>query len=234
MFNTVENAIKFTDRGAVCISVSFVKYNGIYFVTIEVEDTGRGMKGSELSRLFLSISLSNQGTGLPFSRDLIESMGGSISVITKEGQGSIVCLHIPLKEYSTQMKPFEGKKALLVEDNVLNLETGSHLLKLFGFDVDTARDGMEGLNKAQSFDYDVILIHAYLPKISGIEVTKSLRFNATKPCSVIIALTAMPESLEIECSKYNLTVNQLFDAFIAKPFSPETFLGVLKQCFHLQ
>lgn len=232
LFTIVENAIKFTDRGGVCISISFVKHNGNFFVTIAVEDSGIGMKTTELSRLFLNNSSIIRGTGLLFARDLIESMGGTISVSTCENKGSIFYLHFPLREYSApgQTKPFEGKTALLVEDNALNLETGSKILKMFGFEVDVARDGTEGLNKAQSTHYDVILMDVYLPhQVSGVQVTKELRNSAKYP-QIIIALTAMPESLEQECLKYDLTL-QAFNGFIVKPFSPETFLAVLKKCF---
>ena len=120
---------------------------------------------------------------------------------------------------------FEGIRALVVDDEPMNLVVASGLLKDYKMTVDTADSGIESIEKYKAGDYDVIFMDHMMPEMDGVEAMKRLRFAAKDAGKsvVIIALTANALSGAKE-----MFMNEGFDGFIAKPIDISQFERVMK------
>jgi len=161
IINLVYNAIKFTEKG--CISLkAYCDSLHPYFITFSVADTGIGIKNSDLQRLFKPFSqLSNgkkfegSGLGLYISKELIELMGGSFYVASKEGEGSTFQFTIPLERRvdsiailskAMEMKSVTDLNTLIVEDNQINRLVLQNMLQQVGVtSMEITKNGEEGL-----------------------------------------------------------------------------------------
>jgi len=102
-------------------------------------------------------------------------------------------------------------KALIVEDDELLLETLEKGFKHEGFDVDTAKDGFQALQKAKTNDYDIIILDVVIPKIDGVKVCRQLRLQSETPIIMLTAKSQLEDKLEgLEAGA---------DDYITKPFS---------------
>jgi len=217
LINIMSNSIKFTEPGGM-ISFSMTQthwaMDGFGTYEFRIKDTGIGMSEEFREHIFepfereRSATVSGtqgSGLGMAISKNIVELMGGTISVESKVGEGSefIVILRFKIsdKKDSTKKKEcnsresFEGKKILLVEDNDLNMEIATELLKEVGFVVDTAQDGSIALEKVKNGDncaYDLILMDVQMPIMDGYEATKNIRKlpDASKASIPILAMTA--------------------------------------------
>lgn len=119
----------------------------------------------------------------------------------------------------------EGLKLLLVEDNILNQKLIYLNLNKFGFEIDVANNGVEGLAKAKDNRYDLILMDLMMPLMDGLEATQEIRLyeQSTNYHTPIIGLTANTFDADREKS---LAVGM--DEFMAKPFDVDVFLAILK------
>ena len=216
--NLLGNAIKFTNCGAIYISVSKLSANKFRF---EVKDTGIGLTQGELRKLFKSFSQADgsttrkyggTGLGLSISKQLVELMGGKIWVESEIEVGSSFIYEIPLEELSddkeesniqikesaleNEMKSLYGSSVLLVEDNLINQEIILGLLQNSGIMIETANNGLDAVNKFKQNEYELIIMDIQMPIMDGFGATKLIReIDKDIP---IIALTAdvMKEDLE--------------------------------------
>ena len=217
--NILSNAVKFTkDGGSIwfrCIETGSDGTSATY--RFEVEDTGIGMSSEFLGRIFEPFSQEHggnrstyKGTGLGMSivKELVELMGGTIEVSSELGKGSLFVVTLPFEldkdaglavEDTVEEEPsaasIQGVKVLLVEDNELNIEIATELLRMSGAVVDTASDGREALDKFSSNaagTYDIILMDVMMPEMNGLEATRAIRaLDRTDAREIpIIAMTA--------------------------------------------
>jgi len=219
LLNLVGNAVKFTQGGTITVtarSISSTYHNRI--IELKVSDTGIGIKPEDIERIFddfvtLDSSYRRKtqgyGLGLAICRRISEGLGGQIDIESAPGAGSTFTVTIPITT-TTQMdaesdaeaaenKDVETLKVLLVEDNETNRFVAVELLQAEGCDVDVAVNGIEGVEKSENGDFDLILMDISMPMMDGIEATRIIRKGGGNSASTpIIGLTAhaLPHELE--------------------------------------
>ncbi len=118
---------------------------------------------------------------------------------------------------------FLNTRVLIVEDNTINLKVGSEMLRLAGVDVETARNGIEAVEKVQHTAYDAVLIDIQMPLLDGIEASRIIRQQFSSRDLPIIAMSAHAKSI-----KWKACVDAGINDYILKPFNKEALLTVLK------
>lgn len=200
--NLVANALKFTESGSVIVRlVRGREASGQLEVAITVEDTGRGMAAEDLERLFEpftqvhdDVAHEGSGLGLAISQELATQLGGQLSVASTRGHGSVFTLMLSLATTSApsalvpRLERLTAFRALVVDDNAINLRVALALLERLGATVETAAGGEVAITKALEEPFDVVLMDLQMPAVDGFEATRRLRAaGLTLP---IIALTA--------------------------------------------
>jgi signal transduction histidine kinase/ActR/RegA family two-component response regulator len=206
--NLVGNAVKFTAKGYVLITLDAKLDESCdkAWVSICVRDTGIGIPGDQLGKLFerfvqgdasTTRRFGGTGLGLSICKKLVDLMGGSIRAKSQQEVGSEFTVEIPLRlapngsdrkaEGDIPLAPLYGR-ILLAEDNAVNQLVATGLLQKLGCSVDLALNGREAVELAASNHYDSILMDCHMPEVDGYEAAEALRRNgSTTP---IIALTA--------------------------------------------
>lgn len=209
LFNLCSNALKFTERGDIVITVSNIRSDSRQAVLkISVRDTGIGISENEQKHIFekfrqadntTSRKYGGTGLGLTISREILKMMGSDIELTSAPGQGSTFSfqLTLPLSEKDPESESrdtkiqglyYEDAKALLVEDNMVNQEVIGTMLSNRGFDVSKAANGDEGVHKAAQQEFDIIFMDCQMPIMDGYEATRKIR--ATNNQTPIIAISA--------------------------------------------
>ena len=257
LLNIVSNAIKFTPVGGmVNIRVSEKPCNRKGFTTFEfrIRDNGIGMSEEFQAHVFDSFSrersstqsgIKGTGLGMAITRNIVDMMGGTISMTSKEGKGTefVVSLNFKTLEKATVYGPilalyqterenrYSGKKVLLVEDNELNREIATALLEEIGISVDSVEDGtdaVERMNEVEDDRYDLIFMDIQMPKMDGYMATREIRTlrNNKKANIPIVAMTA--NAFEEDKKK---AFKAGMNAHVAKPIDINTILAVFDQVF---
>ncbi|MBE0514012.1 ATP-binding protein [Sulfurimonas sp.] len=216
--NLLSNAIKFTDKnGNIYIIITKTDDSKIKF---EIKDTGIGLSQTEQKKLFKLFSQADSSTtrkyggtglGLAISKQLVELMGGTIWVESKEKVGSSFIFEIKLQETESvkekkERKTIEfskefidAKRVLIVEDNITNQLVLSGLLEEFVEDIDIAKNGKEAVEMFEKGKYELIFMDLQMPVMDGYEATKIIRdMDSDVP---IIALSANAMSEEVKKTK---------------------------------
>lgn len=188
--NLIGNAVKFTHEGEVVISV----YEHGDDIIFEVSDTGIGMTKEQVECVFdpfsqadASMSRKYGGTGLgtTISKQLVELMGGSISVSSEKNEGSSFIFSLPLKPADVSVNTKSSRtshsniiralKVLVADDVQQNIELLTLFLTRAGHDVTSAEDGEEALKKMKEHDFDIVLMDLQMPKLDGLSAAKQRR-----------------------------------------------------------
>lgn len=204
--NLISNAIKFTNQGAVKVTVSQELAPGKtdeIIQKISIADTGIGIAVKDYSTLFKSFTqidgsytreYGGTGLGLVITKQLLELMGGGVTFTSQVGVGTTFSIFLPMiitnkpGETATEAEgedSFSGSRFLLVEDDRVNQIVIVKMLESLGAMVDVAANGLEGVNAASKNNYDVILMDAQMPVMDGIEATRIIRGqeNQAQSCS---------------------------------------------------
>ncbi len=231
ILNLVSNAVKFTSKGSITVSVR-LKYEDDEKVTIEfsVRDTGIGISAEKIKTIFeifqqasseTSRIFGGTGLGLAIVKQLVETQGGSIRVKSKLGVGSTFSIFMDfLKTDSSTILEYEIKepdreikniKVLVVEDMELNQLLMKTLLDEFGFEREIAENGKIAIEKLRKQPFDIVLMDLQMPEMNGFETTEYIR-NSMHSQIPIIALTADVTSVDLaKCKAVGM------NDYIAKP-----------------
>lgn len=245
LVNLVANAINFTDKGSVSLSLEPIKKGDEEgWLKFSVKDTGIGIPETNLKKLFLPFAqvhaalerkLDGSGLGLVICKHIINLLGGEIGVESEIGKGSHFWFIIKLEPAAKKIiKPSLVMKSkstrnriLLVEDNEVNQHLTTSILRKEGYSADIATNGKEGVDLFMKEFYNVILMDIQMPVMDGIEATGLIRDYETKNYqlkSTIIAITAHAK----ESDKQKL-MDAGLDHYLQKPFIPEDLLSIIRR-----
>ena len=249
LYNLIGNALKFTTRGYIKVSV---KITGA-MLEVCVCDTGEGIPGDKLEDIFKSFeqvdtSLTRKyggtGLGLSITKQLVELQGGSLWVKSTLGIGSEFYFTLPLagetpleneaglalpelastvlKEQSlTLNQTVNGTHILLVDDDPINLQSSATLLKIGGYSVTTVNRGKSALTEIErNHDYSLVILDVMMPELSGYEVCRKIRESRSHFELPVLMLTARTAVSDIVVG-FQAGAND----YLPKPFEPEELLA---------
>jgi signal transduction histidine kinase/CheY-like chemotaxis protein len=231
ILNLVSNAVKFTSKGTITVSVRLVNQDDEK-VTIEfaVSDTGIGIKEDKMDSIFENFQQATSGTsrlyggtglGLAIVKQLVEPQGGTIEVKSKINEGSTFSFTLSFMKTIAQAEDEEeiveldttikNIRVLVVEDIALNQLLMKTILDDFGFERDIADNGRIAIEKLREKEYDIILMDLQMPEMNGFEATEYIR-KSMKSNIPIIALTADVTTVDLaKCKAVGM------NDYIAKP-----------------
>ncbi len=259
LVNLVGNAVKFTEQGSVSIQVSTLDNGGEYAdVALEVRDTGIGISPDSLKHIFDCFSqgdgsttrkFGGTGLGLTIAKQLVEMMGGWLSVESVQGDGAVFRVTVPLRRLSDITvsdlapavetgKPESGAalsgeteakvlgRILLAEDNRVNQDVCAEIISHLGYHVDIVSNGQEAVEARGRSSYDLVLMDFQMPVMDGIEATRRIRMldRERGMHTTIIALTARAmEGDREQCLEKGM------DDYLSKPFTIDSMREMLER-----
>ena len=232
LLNLLSNAIKFTPSGGM-VSVRLAqlaspsKDSGLY--EIRVKDNGIGMSEEFVNRIFDSFErertstvskIQGTGLGMAITKNIVDMMGGTIQIQTKQGKGTEFVVRLPLRiqsvsHHSVKIEELEGLKALVVDDDFNTCDSVTKMLVKVGMRSEWTLSGKEAVLRAKQSMEIGDAFHAYiidwrLPDMNGIEVTRQIR-NLGDDTPIIILTAYDWSDIEAEAIEAGVT------AFCAKP-----------------
>ncbi|MCP4337912.1 MAG: response regulator [Desulfobulbaceae bacterium] len=237
--NLVGNAVKFTGKGSISVSVqSFERGGESVKLQITVSDTGIGMTPEQSENIFGAFNQADTSTtrefggtglGLTITKHLVELMGGEIWVESKVNEGSAFIFTIPFTEASEpnclnvvnqicEIPDFRDIQILIVEDNKINQEVAKGLLELSHCSIIVANNGQEAVEAvASNSQIDLVLMDVQMPVMNGLDATIKIREGEDgKDRLPIIAMTGVA----MDADRVHVFESGM-DALIAKPFTLE-------------
>ncbi len=234
--NVLGNAVKFTEQGGIGVRVQVDRGNATGpFLLVDVEDTGPGISADDQEKLFRHFEQTKTGQqagtgtglGLAISREFVRLMGGTITVNSQVGKGSVFMIHLPLKEGEAQavlakdrprqvlrLAAGQTKCRVLIADDVEdNRQLLAQLLAPVGFEIRLATNGAEAVDDFEEWRPHLILMDFRMPVMDGHEAIRRIRSMAGGKDPKIIAVTA---SAMDENRVELLGIGA--DDFISKPF----------------
>lgn len=241
LLNLVSNAVKFTPKGSVTISLDSKEYQGEQAVFIKVIDTGIGMDKETQESIFERFTQADSSTtrkfggtglGMSITLSLINLMNGSISLDSEIGKGTKISIILPLEKASDEeinsvdeplvVPSFTNKKILVAEDNEMNQVLIESILESTGANITIVENGKLAVDAALKDNFDLVLMDIQMPEMDGMEALN--RILKTKKESKVIALTA--NTMNTDVTKY---LQQGFIAHIGKPIDMNNLYKVMDQ-----
>lgn len=255
--NLLSNAVKYTKQGQIELSIGMQKKtDAIVYLSISVRDTGTGIKKEDLGRLFESFvrvdeeknrNIEGTGLGLNLTQNLVQMMGGTITVDSVYNQGSTFRVVVPqeirkrapigdftaryqelLKEENQTLETIYAPtaKVLVVDDVPMNLLVVKGLMKNTQIQVETAENGARALEKTMETKYDLIFLDHLMPQMDGIECFHEMKKAVNSPNSrtPVIILTA---NAIIGAKQEYLDAG--FSDYLAKPIIEKELIAILKK-----
>lgn len=254
LFNLISNATKFTEVGSVNVTSRLVSLeDGMARIRIEITDTGIGISDSDREKVMtpfaqvdgsMSRVYGGMGLGVAISRRMMKAMGGSLDFRSELGVGSRFWIEMDVKFLNTRKEVDasesliegvsapavmsaggNGRRVLLVEDDLLNRELAFSLLVSAGYSVVTARDGVEALDRIKVEEFDLIVMDLRMPRLDGYETAKVIRkFERGRKHVPIVAVSAHVTSEDRQkCFAVGM------DGYLSKPLDIERFNTLLEQ-----
>jgi PAS domain S-box-containing protein len=255
LLNLGNNAIKFTERGEVLVTIDVLERDDAsVLLRFEVRDTGIGIDREEQQRLFQPFTQADASTsrryggtglGLAISRNLVRLLGGELAVDSVPGRGSR--FHFSVR-YGLQTGPdvqpsalhhegLHGTRALVVDDNASAREVIAGMITALGLKADTADDGQDALRRVERADandepYDLLLLDWKMPGVDGMECARLLSQQSGRrhPLPTVLMLTAFSRAEALQrLGEQQLAVG----ALLTKPVTPSTLFDACSKAIGL-
>ena len=251
LLNLLGNALKFTSQGSISITVlAGPADDTTVSLRFSINDTGIGISHANLHKLFIPFSqvdgsttrrFGGTGLGLAITKQLVELMGGEISVESTEGVGSTFFFRIPFRladdtslpvQKTDAATPSEGHlpqnyRILVAEDDPLNRQVIDTMLRKLGYQTGLAANGEEVLELLQTEIFDLVLMDCSMPVLDGYLTTRKIREPQTglkNPRIPVIALTARAMQGDREkCLQAGM------NEYLPKPIHFEELVNTLKR-----
>lgn len=259
LVNTIGNAIKYTSQGGnveVIISEGQRKTAGTVVYEVVVKDDGCGMSKDFIEHIFepferdsnkMVQGVEGTGLGMTITKNLVDLIGGSITVRSELGEGSEFTILLPLKLYADgdsgvddngsltheselERHEFDGFRALIVDDDDLSREMLGEILKDHGFMVDQAADGQEALDafcESEDGYYDVLILDMRMPRMTGDEAAMQIRNLSREDVETIPIIALSADAYE---EGYRRSKTAGMTEHITKPLNTRRLLAVLSDC----
>ena len=235
LVNLLDNAVKFTDQGHVILTIDRnLRNHSRLDLILSIEDTGIGIPDDQQEQVFYAFSqqkglpekkYGGTGLGLTITRRLVEMMGGTVSLKSNPGEGSVFTVKIPdiiivpdprIKdkevEFDIKSIRFKKSKVLIADDNFENRKLLIDLLDSTPIEMIEAVNGKEAVEFAEKHKPDLILMDLRMPEMNGYEATKILKSQESTKAIPVVALSASPKII------FNSSGDRdIFDDFIMKP-----------------
>jgi PAS domain S-box-containing protein len=241
--NLLNNASKYSRQpgstGKIRVSVS--RDGG--FAVVSIRDSGMGIAASMLNKVFDMFTQAGResghsegglGIGLALARRLVEMHGGTIEAHSEGlGKGSEFVVRLPAQKNSLRLKtkaPSSAKvsttkrRILIADDNADVLESFRVLLQTMGYEVETALDGLQALEKAEQFNPEVIALDLGMPKLDGIETGRRIRQASWGRDVVLIAITGWGNE-----SHRRQSSDAGFNVHLVKPIDAMALVNVIEK-----
>ncbi len=238
--NLIANAVKFTPKGQITVKLSACSHADEWLCVFQVEDTGIGIDEAKLDAICSAFTQQDPsfsrryggvGLGLSIAKHLLELMGSELKLSSKLGIGSCFSFELHLKQAPQvarqektmpQSMQHVDKPVLLVEDSPANQLVAKTILQRAGLKVVTADNGLEAIRLVKEKAFSVILMDLQMPKMNGLDASKSIRKHHNK--TPIIAMTA-----NVSPRDKALSFSAGMDDFLAKPVDKKQMLSLINQ-----
>ncbi len=221
--NLLDNALKFTDRGWVRLTLSWAAAG---VLVLEVADSGPGIDPAARPHVFESFYQgdatsqrrhSGSGLGLAICQELVALMNGRLTLDSRPGQGTRFRVELPLQPVAARDGACGRRRILAAEDDRSGRELIATILRGAGYRVDLVADGQQAIDAFRDRRYDLVLMDIQMPGIDGVEATRQLRrLESENEHTPVLALTAYALDQERErCFSAGM------DDFIVKPIEPD-------------
>lgn len=246
LYNLTSNAIKFTHTGHVKVHCSAIKtHDNTVTYLFTVEDTGIGIPENKLDAVFdeftqadnsVTRNYGGTGLGLNIAKRLIELQGGTITVTSTVGKGSVFSLTItyPIATQPTEQKVdtnydtgklLDGKTIIVCDDEDMNRMLLEHILVTYGAKIIEVPSAQKMLDLLSTTGPDVILLDLHMPGISGIEALKAIRSNPNILLSKIPVIAVTGTVVEGEKER---CLAEGMNGFLTKPFVEQQLIDCIK------
>lgn len=247
LINLLNNAVKYTEKGSVTMSVSGVREQDMLKLSFHVKDTGIGIKEEDMPKLFAEFerieeernrNIEGTGLGMSITIQLLNLMDSHLEVESVYGEGSdfffTICQQIldesPVGDLSEQIKKqaddyayqesFTAPDALVLvtDDNAMNRKVFTSLLKTTGIQTEEAESGMECIEMTKQKHYDIIFLDHMMPDLDGIETLHRIMQDNDNPCHDSPFIALTANAIVGAKEMY---LSEGFHDFLSKPIDPD-------------
>lgn len=256
IINLVANAIKFTEHGGIelraCLAQKQPTDPNCLTLEIAVKDTGIGIRPERQSQLFQAFNQLDRsytrkyggtGLGLAICKQLVQLMGGDITVQSEAGAGSTFTFTAVLERYEGALAPEKKKgqqfkqemgeqmplRILVAEDNLINQKLMVAMLKKLGYECHVVENGILAVESAKKHTFDLILMDIQMPVMDGLSAAKIIKGKQEDPTArppKIIAVTANALKGEREA-----LIDAGMDGYLAKPIKLSELIEALQKTY---
>jgi len=260
--NLLSNAFKYTKEGTVELNIKAIQKGETIWLITAVKDTGIGIKADNLGGLFADYSqmdlstnrtIGGTGLGLSITKMMVDLMGGSISVESEYGKGSVFTAELPQKIITTEkigpdvvkkLKHFRYQpkrksrlmrislpyaRVLIVDDVITNLDVAKGIMKPYKMIIDCVTSGQQAIDavREEKVKYNAIFMDHMMPVIDGIEATRIIREEIGTEYAKTVPIIAFTANVLV--GNEEMFLNKGFQAFISKPINIVRLDAIIRQ-----